>query len=120
MITVQKRSLLVAVAALAIGGCVTWEPTTLVAVESARPTQVRIERSADRPVRLRNPEIEEGRIVGLVWGTSERIERVRLEDVTRIQIRKRHVGRSLFLILPVSVLVFAAAWAQSGGILGGR
>ncbi len=114
----RARSLIVVVA-LTGSGCATWEPLTedpSVFISRERPSSVVIRERGQAAVRVRSPVIDEdARIAGERWGRQGVRVAIRPESIEEVRVRDFHLGRTLVLLVPVSIAVFAAAFAAGGG-----
>lgn len=122
MATVRWRPPALMLLVLHLGACVTWTPARVSPREAieGEPGRIRVYRSEGPRLELRRARIEGDALQGEMFRTPGRTVRVPLDDVTRIDVAHRSVGRTVLLVTTVAgvaVLVAAASafsdWAEA-------
>lgn len=119
MLTRDSRArLLTLLLVLIPAGCTTWQPVrvspaTFFAEADADADVVRVYRSDGARTQLRAPHVVGDYLEGELYGTRGTTERVRLDDVTAVEVRLASGGRAFaaFTLLASVVTLIAVSQA---------
>ncbi len=109
----MRNAVVLGFASMLLSGCATWVPSSPERVTRDRPSLVLLQDVDGATHRVKDPRIEEGRVIGERWGRVDAPVSVPLEAVRSIRQRQVSPGRTILFLIPTGFAVLAAFTAAA-------